>query len=299
MIKNPLSSLQPEPNKLFGIYRGVVEDNRSDPQRNGRVKVRVFGVHTLKKVKDENGLEGIPTEELPWSEPALPLFEGGVSGFGMFSVPLQGAHVFVFFEAGNPMKPIYFASTPGMPASSPTDEGFNDPQKNYPTIGNENMDHMIKDVEDEKEESESVEGDIVVILNRYETSEQGTKGNISINGAYFCKCLELPWKDNNNNVSCIPADKYDVFFRWNHYKLKDVEGRTGILIHSGNYAGDSSKGYLTNSQGCLMFGEKFGTLSNQLAVLNSSHTLSKFLKKLDKKSFKFEIINETSTNMSV
>jgi hypothetical protein len=65
MIKNPLSSLQPESNKLFGIYRGVVEDNRSDPRKAGRIKVRVFGVHTKKKTKNSEGTEGIPTEELP------------------------------------------------------------------------------------------------------------------------------------------------------------------------------------------------------------------------------------------
>lgn len=135
MIKTSLESIQPESQKLLGIYRGVVEDNSSDPQEAGRIKVRIFGIHTSKKTKSSDGREGIPTEELPWAEPALSLFEGSISGFGAFTIPLQGSHVFLFFEGGNPMKPIYFASAPGRPREKPdTSKGFNDPDGNYPTI---------------------------------------------------------------------------------------------------------------------------------------------------------------------
>jgi hypothetical protein len=48
-----------------------------------------------------------------------------------------------------------------------------------------------------------------------------------------------------------------------------------------------------------MFGQEFGTLNNQLAVLNSSNTVNKFVSKLEKKSFKFIVTNSTSTDMSV
>ena len=63
MIKTNLSLLQPETTKLLGIYRGVVEDNKSDPSKAGRVKIRVFGVHSPIKVKTKT--EGLPTAELP------------------------------------------------------------------------------------------------------------------------------------------------------------------------------------------------------------------------------------------
>lgn len=131
MIKNTFKDLKVNPLTLSGIFRAVVESNQ-DPLKAGRVKVRVWGIHT--KVKERGEKEGIPTSDLPWAEPALGLIEGSISGFGMWSVPLQGSHVAVFFENGNIMRPIYFATLPGIPTEEPnTTEGFNDPDGVYPT----------------------------------------------------------------------------------------------------------------------------------------------------------------------
>lgn len=92
----------------------------------------MFGVHCPEKVKSTT--TGIPTSELPWAEPAISVLEGAISGFGVFGVPLQGSHVFVFFENGNPMKPIYFAAAPGIPMGVPDNtKGFSDPNGVYPT----------------------------------------------------------------------------------------------------------------------------------------------------------------------
>ena len=46
--------------KLNGFYRGVVEDN-VDPDKRGRVRARIRGIHTKTKVKSD--LDGNPTEE--------------------------------------------------------------------------------------------------------------------------------------------------------------------------------------------------------------------------------------------
>lgn len=139
MFKSPPSDLRIEIERLTGFYRGVVEDN-VDPLKAGRVRVRIFGLHTEKTVKSET--EGIPTEELPWSEPCLPIQEGSVTGFGMWAVPLQGSHVMLFFENGNPLQPRYFASMPGIPESKESysnadrattkHDGFKDPEGKYP-----------------------------------------------------------------------------------------------------------------------------------------------------------------------
>ena len=115
---------------LNGFYRAVVEEN-NDPDKRGRVRVRIWGLHTEKITKSET--EGIPSSELPWAEPCLPIHEGGVSGFGMFGVPLQGSHVMIFFESGNLDQPRYFASLPSFPTIKPDKTtGFNDPQGKYP-----------------------------------------------------------------------------------------------------------------------------------------------------------------------
>lgn len=129
-MKNRPEDLWAQPQTLNGIYRGIVEE-RNDPLQMGRCKIRIFGIHTDKKNK--NNVEGIPTEELPWAEPATSIIEGSVSGFGLFAVPLHGSHVFVFFEAGNIMQPRYFASAPGIPSEpSNNTKGFNDPEGIYP-----------------------------------------------------------------------------------------------------------------------------------------------------------------------
>lgn len=154
MLKNEIDSVQPQNEKLYGIYRGVVEDNSSDPLKAGRCKIRVWGVHTDLKLKSNT--EGIPTDELPWASPALSLFEGGISGNGAFEIPLQGSHVFLFFENGHILKPVYFASAPGVSTEEPNvNRGFSDPDGNYPTADylnesdynrlarNENIDQTI------------------------------------------------------------------------------------------------------------------------------------------------------------
>lgn len=58
------------------------------------------------------------------------------------------------------------------------------------------------------------------------------------------KCLELPFNNNEFQISCIPPGEYECEKRYserfkNHFHVKDVEGRTLILIHIGNRAKDT------------------------------------------------------------
>ena len=99
-----------EKGRLYGFYRGVVEDN-NDPLKAGRVRIRIYGLYDQKKTKSSTG--GVPTDEIPWSEPCLPIMEGGHNKYGIFSVPVNDSHVMVFFENGDMMEPRYFASLPG------------------------------------------------------------------------------------------------------------------------------------------------------------------------------------------
>lgn len=58
---------------------GVVE-SKDDPERRGRIKVRIQGVHPDSKFQrnDETGW-GVPTDELPWVLPCFPLTYGGTT----------------------------------------------------------------------------------------------------------------------------------------------------------------------------------------------------------------------------
>ena len=129
-MKNKLDDLKPQSNKLWGIYRGVVEC-RYDPLFAGRIKVRVWGVHTQYRLKDEE--TGIPIEELPWAQPVNGIFQGSVSGYGASVVPILGSHVLLFFENGDPMQPRYFGTTPAIPEKHDDPVlGFTDPCGTYP-----------------------------------------------------------------------------------------------------------------------------------------------------------------------
>lgn len=83
------------------IYRGEVLSN-TDPDKLGRLKVRVFGIFSSE----------IATDKLPWAVPAYPIFTGSGVGYGSFAVPEVGSHVFVFFEMGDVYQPVYFLEAP-------------------------------------------------------------------------------------------------------------------------------------------------------------------------------------------
>jgi len=133
-MKNEPNEIVRKSEKLFGIYRAVVVDNDdSDTWENrfvggsGRVRVRVHGVHTDKV--DQTDEEGIPVTQLPWAEPAYPIIEGSLVDFGIWSVPIVGTHVFVFFENGDHLQPRYFACAPGIqPDTYESNGGFFDPE---------------------------------------------------------------------------------------------------------------------------------------------------------------------------
>ena len=125
-----VKNLVPGSGKLDGIYKGVVEDNK-DPDKRGRVRIRIIGIHT--NIKETSDYAGVPTEALPWAEPVLSTFEGSISGLGAWFVPVQGSHVYVFFENGNLMQPRYFGTAAGVPKKKANPKlGFNDPDGVYP-----------------------------------------------------------------------------------------------------------------------------------------------------------------------
>ena len=95
-------------------------------------------------------------------------------------------------------------------------------------------------------------------------------------GGFQCFTLELPDKNNQSNVSCIPEGTYKAFKRVSPsngpcVELKDVPNRTYIQIHSGNYT--------RNIQGCILVGDaiKFLDADSIPDVSNSKATLTRLL----------------------
>jgi len=95
-------------------------------------------------------------------------------------------------------------------------------------------------------------------------------------GAFHCFTLELPWLNNQNNVSCIPPGLYRATKYLSPTKglvllLHDVPGREYIEIHAGNYT--------RQILGCVLVGDgiKYLDKDDIPDVTNSRMTLERLL----------------------
>lgn len=75
----------------------------------------------------------------------------------------------------------------------------------------------------------------------------GTNGIMSFNGQQICFSIELPWKDNQHGISCIPEGSYLLTKRYSprhqwHFSVNDVPNRSDILVHTFNHAIGQSLG---------------------------------------------------------
>ena len=118
----------------FQWFVGVVED-RKDPQTLGRLRVRCLGYHT-------EGLDKLPTKDLPWAHVMNPITSATVSGIGQSPLgAVEGTWVVGFFQdGGDAQQPIIIGTLPGVPTELPdvgSKLGFMDTAGNYPKYKNE------------------------------------------------------------------------------------------------------------------------------------------------------------------
>lgn len=124
-----------------------------------------------------------------------------------------------------------------------------------------------------------------VAIRRMTTTDHGTVGIVSIDGKFFGYSMERPERANKSNISCIPAGEYIV--EWHRspkygrcFQVTSVEGRSHILIHPGNFGGDTLLGFRSDTNGCILLGKHLGTLTynmvKQKAVLVSRPMVRKF-----------------------
>jgi predicted chitinase len=93
----------------FYWWIGVVED-RDDPEKIGRCRVRILGYHLDNK-------EVLPTGDLPWAVPMQSITSAGISGKGAAPVgPLEGSWVVGFFMDGkDKQQPMILGTMGGLP----------------------------------------------------------------------------------------------------------------------------------------------------------------------------------------
>lgn len=104
---------------------------------------------------------------------------------------------------------------------------------------------------------------------------------------FRCVTLELPYLNNQPNVSCIPSGVYPCFMVHSPkfgecIAVEGVNGRSLIRIHQGNYT--------SQIEGCILVGDSIKDINNDgiLDVTNSVNTLNKLLAKLPDK-FELEV----------
>ena len=90
-------------------------------------------------------------------------------------------------------------------------------------------------------------------LQRGAETPSSTPGTLSLDGVFQCYTLELPWRENVHDISCIPAGQYKIILadspRFGQVvpHIQDVPGRANILVHWGNYTKDTA--------GCVLVGQ--------------------------------------------
>ena len=118
---------------------------------------------------------------------------------------------------------------------------------------------------------------INLLIIRDTFSEESTVGELFLNGERMCDTLELPYINDERNISCIPEGEYKVRLRlaresatrdYLHLLVKDVPNRDYILFHRGNSAKDTS--------GCILVGFS----SKQDYVKNSTFAMDLLMKEI-------------------
>lgn len=129
-----------------------------------------------------------------------------------------------------------------------------------------------------------------VTIERTETDDEGTFGLLTTDTGWQCYTGELPWRDNEQGKSCIPAGTYPAVWRPSPkhgecYGVESVPGRTDIEIHSANWMGDQDKGKKCQLAGCIAPGRAIDTLVGQKATISSRDALAGLVEDLGKEPF--------------
>lgn len=120
-----------------------------------------------------------------------------------------------------------------------------------------------------------------LLLKRFESDQNKTIGRLHLldEGSEFLTfaTLELPWKNNQRSVSCIPQGNYICkniirpSGKWALH-LQDVPKRSEVLIHSGNYT--------TDIRGCILIGLHFNDINaDGITDVTGSVTAMKILER--------------------
>ena len=104
----------------------------------------------------------------------------------------------------------------------------------------------------------------------------GTPGRLAVDDEHVCYTLELPWRDNQRNISCIPEDVYLIVWKKSPSKgwrlhIMNVPERDHCMFHIGNW--------IRNIRGCVLPGLEFKLYDKRGDMMATSS--AKAIKKLE------------------
>ena len=109
---------------------------------------------------------------------------------------------------------------------------------------------------------------------RIEHNPEKTLGVLVLEGKVFCWTLELPWRRNRQDISCIPegfymAKKVQTEKHGKSYLVLHVPDRSEILVgHIGNTHVDT--------EGCILFGSYPSYWEGRRSVMASEKAVTAF-----------------------
>ncbi len=128
---------------------------------------------------------------------------------------------------------------------------------------------------------------ITAKLIRYHFGLKATLGVLKLNMAHSpIYTLELPWRENKPNISCIPEGTYECIPYTsekfpNVYQIKNVPNREAILLHIGNHP--------TDTHGCVLIGK--GVSPTTPMISNSKEAMDLMRNEISNKEFTLTIEN--------
>ena len=195
----------------FTWFVGVVED-RADPKKLGRLKVRCLGYHAKE-------LNKLPTADLPWAHVMNPITSATVSGVG--NTPLgavEGTWVIGFFIDGpDAQQPMIMGTLPGVPKDLPVKDavaGFQDYiNANYPKYKESDVNRLARNDSDSPHST----------LTLRKADRDLAVGTAQVDGV-FSGVAQIPadLDQDNGGQWNEPETEYDATYPRNH--VMETEG---------------------------------------------------------------------------
>lgn len=115
-----------------------------------------------------------------------------------------------------------------------------------------------------------------LILSRFDQNDKRTLGSLCDGDEVVGVTLELPWKNNEPFVSCIPDGTYEVIpyssAKWPEvFHILDVPGRNYVLMHWGSF--------VRNTEGCILVGKRIGKLLKEDAIFDTHDKIAEMYRK--------------------